>query len=107
MFFVLEWFNRWLLVFIIDATFSSIPIDIGKLIDCEGMLLVKGSAMKLSCCGGGLFWSIVLDEGESSIVRMYSVANGLVRCLPFRQAFVIHGHEYGILPCLACGVEFF
>lgn len=72
MFFVLESFNLWSLILVVDATFSTIAIDIGKLVDCDSVSLVKGGSVKLSCRGSGLFWRVVFDEGKSIVVSMLS-----------------------------------
>ena len=68
MFFVLEGFKLWRLVFVVDATFSAITIDIGKLVDRNSVSSIQRCAMKQFRRRSGLLCSVKFDESKS--VRM-------------------------------------
>ena len=53
-------------VLVIDTALAAIAVDIGKLVDAEGVLLVEGDEVELSAGGSSLGGGRVLDEGEST-----------------------------------------
>jgi hypothetical protein len=46
---------RWL-VGLVDAAFASISLDIGKLVNAEGVLLVERGEVELATSSGGFGW---------------------------------------------------
>jgi len=47
-----------------DATFPPIPVNVGELVDTQGVLLVEGHIVELPDSGRGLSGGRVLDESE-------------------------------------------
>lgn len=62
---LLERLNLGLDVFILNATFTTIALDIHQLVHGKGVLLVEGDTVQLLDGGDGLFGSLVLNESES------------------------------------------
>ena len=46
---------RWL-VGLVDATFASISLDIGELVNAESVLLVEGGEVERTTSSGGFGW---------------------------------------------------
>lgn len=59
-------FDVWRLVLVINPTFASISIDIGKLVDGESVLFVKCGAMKSFGSSNGLLGGLVFNKGEAN-----------------------------------------
>ena len=78
-----------LLVVLIDATLPAVALDVGKLVDGDGVLLVQRGAVQGLDGGDGLRGGLVFDESVSS-----SLLGG-----------VVHGHEDVLLLGLAGGGE--
>lgn len=60
---------RWL-VSLVDSSFSSITLNVGKLVDVDGMLFVERDTTELLAGSNGLVWGFVLDESKSAKPRL-------------------------------------
>jgi len=82
MLFLLEFWDLWWLVVLVNPAFSSIALNVGELVDSHGMAFVERSAMKgldSSCC---LRWRLIFDESESlslAIISQWHVDAVLLR----------------------------
>jgi hypothetical protein len=103
-----EWVNARRTILLLDATFPSVTINIGELVDGDGVLLVEGSAVEGFGGGDGLLGRLIFHKGEARCGEGESVS---YRCVirrgrgPFRHALVSQRHEDGIFPGLARRVE--
>ena len=85
----LELFHLRGAVLVVDATLASKALDVGKLVDGHGVLLVQRSAVQELDGGDGLFGCLVLDKGVAfSHVGLF-----------------VEGHEDQVLAGLAGGCE--
>lgn len=62
---LLEGFDGGGLVFLVDASFPAITIDIHQLVNGESVLLIEGYTVQLLDGSDGLFGGLVLNEGET------------------------------------------
>lgn len=53
-------------VLVVNLALPAIVVDIGKLVDAQGVPLVESDQVKLSHSSGGLGFCRILDEGEAS-----------------------------------------
>ena len=51
------------LILVVNPSFSTVPLDIGELVDGESVSPVNGGAVKLFGGGDCLLWCLVLDKG--------------------------------------------
>lgn len=105
MFFFTEGLNvRWL-VLVIDATFTSISINVGQLVDGESVLLVEGGAMQGFGSCDRLLRSLIFNESEPRLVLAEVFVTGLLNSSPFGHLLVVQRHEDRLLLRLPHGVE--
>ena len=52
------------LVGLVNAAFSSISLDVGELVDAQGVLLVEGDQVKLASGSGSLSGRRVLNKSK-------------------------------------------
>lgn len=62
MFFLCEVVDMRGLVFVIDTPFSTVPFDICKFVDSEGVSFVNSSTMELFSSCNSLLWRLIFDE---------------------------------------------
>lgn len=61
-------------VLVLDAALAAKVLDVGELVDADGVFAVEGDAVEGFAGGEGLFWGFVLDEGVSVVVVVVSVS---------------------------------
>lgn len=59
---LLEGVDFWLDILVLDLALAAEVVDVGELVDKDGVLAIKGDAVKLLASGESLLGGLVLDE---------------------------------------------